>query len=93
MRLIQLSLTNGLIIFNACCAIDKKMSIKDFSLSVVENYLKKARKDITSHVIQKTNSRTLEIVIHWKNAKKEATGFAFSAMNIIAKLISLNLIK
>jgi len=58
MRLIQSSLTNSLIIFNTCCAIDKKMSIKDFSLNVVENYLKKARKgDITSHVIQKTNNR------------------------------------
>lgn len=58
MRLIQSSLSNAVIIRNAVRQQNKKMSMKDFAMSVADNYLQKARHgDLKTHTIHKIEKK------------------------------------
>jgi len=48
MRLIQLSLSNGLILRNAVCKDEKKMTSKEFSMSVANEYLIQSLGDLVT---------------------------------------------
>jgi len=60
MRLIQSSLSNGLILRNAVCKDKKKMTSKEFSMSIANEYLKQANLgDLKTHNQIKTTKRNI----------------------------------
>lgn len=55
-RIIQASITNALVLWNTACEKDRKSAVKEFAVSIADNYLIKKSERSNKHVISNTTN-------------------------------------